>query len=114
MTDNSIMNHGVETASRFSASVRKVLLVVVVVLEGKAFVFGVVCLVVFVVGVVQFHEIHDANIFLMTGEVVEEMMKKSAYFEEGLHSLIARRTGRQNLKGKEDEQVFFHFRGKGS
>ena len=93
---------------------RKILLVVVVVLEGEVFVFGVVCFVVFMVGIVQFHKIHDADIFLMAGEVMEEMMKKCAHFEEGLHSLIARRTGRQNLEGKKDGQVFFHRRGEGS
>lgn len=93
---------------------RKVMLVVVAVLEGEIFVFGVVCLVVFVVGIVQLHKIHDADIFLMAGEVVEEMVEKCAHFEKGLHSLIARRTGRQNLESKENRQIFFHFGGKGS
>ena len=93
---------------------RKILLVVVVVLEGEVFVFGVICLVVFVVEIVQLHKTHDADIFLVAGDVVEKMMKKCAHFEEGLHSLIARRTGRQNLEGKKDGQVFFHRRGEGS
>lgn len=93
---------------------RKVLLVVVVVvLKREVFVFGVVLFVVYVVGIVQFDKAHDADIFLMAGDVVDKMMEKCAHFEEGLHSLIARRTGRQNLEGKENGQVFFHFGGKG-
>ncbi len=94
---------------------RKVLLVVVVVvLEREVFVFGVVCLVVFVVGIMQPDKFSNADFFLVAGNVVDKMMEKCAHFEEGLHSLIARRTGRQNLEGKKDGQVFFHFRGKGS
>lgn len=93
---------------------RKVLLVVVVVVKRKIFVFSMVCLVVFVAGIVQIHKIHDADFFLVAGDVMDKMMKKCAHFEEGLHSLACWRTGRQNLEGKEDGQIFFHFRGKGS
>ena len=75
---------------------------------------GVVALVVFVVGIVQLHKIHDADFFLVASDVVNKMMEKCAHFEEGLHSLIAWRTGRQNLEGKEYGQIFFHFGSKGS
>ena len=107
-------NDGMKGRQQTGRLRRKVLLVVVVVLKREVFVFGVVFLVVFLVGIVQLHKIHDVDIFLMAGEVVDKMMKKCAHFEEGLHSLIARRTGRQNLEGKEYGQDFFHFRGKGS
>ncbi len=107
-------SNGVDWRQQTGRLRRKVLLAMVVVLEGEVFVFGVVCLVVFVVGIVQLHKIHDAEIFLMAGEVMEKMMEKCAHFQEGLQSLIARRTGRQNLERKEDEQIFFHFRGEGS
>lgn len=87
---------------------------VVVVLEGQVFVLVVVGFVVMVVGIVQLHKTSNANVFLIAGKMVEKMMKKCAHFEDGLHSLIARRTGRQNLEGKEYGQEFFHFRGKDS
>lgn len=90
-----------------------VLLVAVVVLKRKVFVLGVVGFVVFVVGIVQFYKTHDADIFLLAGKVMEEMMKKCAHFEEGLHSLTRWRTGCQNLERKENGQEFFHFRGEG-
>jgi hypothetical protein len=92
----------------------KILLVVVVMLEGEVLVFGVICLVVLVVGVVQFHKIHDADVLLVRGGVVKEMMKKCANLEKRLHTLPLRRTRRQNLEGKEDEHVFFHRAAKGS
>jgi hypothetical protein len=90
------------------------ILLVVVVLEGQVFVFAVVCLVVFVVGIVQLNKIHDADIFLVAGDVVDKMMEKRADFEEGMHSIIVRRTCRQNLKSKKQGQVFFHCKGKDS
>ena len=55
-------------------------MVVVVVLKGEVFVFGVVGLVVFLVGIVQQHEINDTYIFFLAGDVVEKMMKKCTYF----------------------------------
>jgi hypothetical protein len=85
---------------------RKVLLVVKV-LEGEVFVSCVVSLVVFVLGIVQLDKIHDADIFLVAGDVVEKMMEKCAHFEECLHSLIDRRTSRQNLEGKKMGKYFF-------
>ena len=85
-----------------------------VVLEGQVFVFAVVCLVVFVVGIVQLNKIHDADIFLVAGDVVDKMMEKRADFEEGMNSSIVRRTCRQNLESKKQGQVFFHCKGKDS
>lgn len=87
-------------------------LVLVVVREGKVFVFLVVFFVVVVFRIMQLYKTHYADIFLMASDVVEKMMEKCAHFEEGLHSLIARRTGHQNLEGKKDGQKFFHFGGK--
>lgn len=81
-------------------------------LKREILVSGEVCLVVFVVGIVQMHKIHDADFFLVAGEVLDKMMEKCAHFEEGLHSITCRRTGRQNLECKENEQIFFHFEGK--
>ena len=109
-------NDGVLMRQKASQGLRQfaAIIVVMVVVKGEFFVFAVVFLVVFVVGIMRLHKIHDANIFLLAGYVVEEMMEKCAHFEEGLHSLIARQTGRQHLKSKEDEHKFFHFRGKGS
>ena len=107
-------NNGLERRQQTGRLRRKVLLVVVVVLKREVFVFGVVFLVVFVVEIVQLHKIHDADTFLVAGDVVEEMMEKCAHFEEGLHSPIDRRTGRQNLEGKKNGQVFFHIGDKGS
>ncbi|MBK9338625.1 MAG: hypothetical protein IPM98_19685 [Lewinellaceae bacterium] len=85
---------------------------VVVVPEGKVLMFGVVCLVVFVVGIVQPHKIYDADFFLVADNVVGKMMEKCTHLEDVLHSLTCWRTGRQNLKGKEDGQNFLHRRGK--
>lgn len=82
----------------------------VVVLEREIFVFGVVCLVVFVVKIVQLDEINDADIFLMAGYVVDKMMEKCAHFHDSQHTLIAWRTGRQNLESQEYREVFFHWR----
>lgn len=86
-------------------------MLVVVVVERQVFVFGVVLFVVFVVGIVQLHKIHDADFFLMAKKVVGEMMCERAQFEHKLHSLSRRGTGRQNLDGKEYANCFFHFSG---
>ena len=69
---------------------------------------------VFVIRVMQMHKIQDADFFLVVGEVVDKMMEKCAHFEECLHSLSCWRTGRQNLEGKENRQIFIHRTGKGS
>lgn len=89
-------------------------LVLVVMAERQVFMLVVVGLVVFVVGVMQFEIAANAELLLVTNDVVDEVMKKCAHFEEGLHALIGWRTGRQNLEGKEDGQNFFHFRVKGN
>ncbi len=89
------------------------MILLVVVLEGEVFVSGVVCLVVFVVRIMQLHKIHDSHFFLVAGEVLDKMMEKCAHFEDGLHSMTCRRTDRQNLEGKENGQIFFHFERKG-
>ncbi len=87
---------------------RKVLLVVVVVLKREVFVFGVVFLVVFVVEIVQLHEIHDANIFLMAGDVMDKMIEKCAQFDNALNSLIGRRGSRQQQQSHDYGKGFFH------
>lgn len=87
---------------------------VMVMMEWQFFVFGVVCFVVVVVGIVQLHIIHNADIFLLASEVVYKMMEKCTHFEEGLQSTIGWRTGCQNLESKENGYKFLHFRGKGS
>lgn len=107
-------NDGILVRQQTGRLWRKILLVVVVVLEGEVCVFGVVFLVVLVVGIVQFDKAHDADIFLMADDVVGKMMKKCAHFHDSMHSLNCWRTGRQNLQSKEDGQEFFHLRGKGS
>lgn len=86
---------------------------VVVVLERQVFMFGVFCLVVVVVKIVQLDKIQQSDFLLMTGKVMDKMMEKCAHFQEGLHSLATWRTGRQNLEGKTNEQVFFHCGNKG-
>lgn len=81
---------------------------VVVVLEGKVFVFGMVGFVVFVVGIVQVNEINQTDFFLMTSHMVEEMMEKPSQFQDSLDTLIGWRGGRQNQQGKGYGEAFYH------
>lgn len=69
---------------------------VVVVVERQVFVFAVVSIVVVVVSVMQFHEINQADFFLMASNMVDEVMEKIAHFEYSLNTLIGWRGGRQN------------------
>lgn len=71
------------------------------VLKRKFSMFGVVFLVVFVVGVMQLHEINDAYFFLVASDVMYEVMEKFAQFDNALNALIARRGSRQNQECKE-------------
>ena len=60
---------------------RKVLLVVVMMLEGEFFMLGVVFLVVFMIGIMQLHKIHYADFFIMADEVVYKMIEKCTRFD---------------------------------
>ncbi len=63
--------------------------------------FCMVCLVVFVVRVMQLHKINDADFFLMASNVMKEMVEKLAKLYHCLHALIGRRGGRQQKHSHE-------------
>ena len=89
-------------------TVRGQVLLVVVVAERQVFVLLVVFLVVLVVGVVQCHEVHDANLFTVAGDVVNEMVNKPTKLHHGADALSGGRSCHQHQEGKGYGQEFFH------
>lgn len=71
------------------------ILMVVVVLEGQVFVLAVVGNVVVVVKVMQFHELNQADFFLMANNMVDEVVEKIAHFQDSINSLVVWRGSHQ-------------------
>ncbi len=67
------------------------ILLFVMVIKWQFFMFCMVCLMVFVVCVMQMHKINDADFFLVASDVMKEVMEKLAQLYHCIYAIIGRR-----------------------